>query len=84
MEGLDGICDKPADKLFSLAGFKDSLDSNGFAKPLLVASAKSFELASKISVCLLMSRSAMLSMAKALSAGSKPCSTLLPVLATMQ
>lgn len=72
---------KPIDKLLSFAGLRDNLDSNGFASPLLVASAKSNELASRISVCLLMSKSAMVWIALALSSGAKRCNTLLPVLA---
>lgn len=75
---------EPVDKLLSLAGFRDNLESKGLAKPLLVASAKSFAFASRISGCLLRSRSAIVWMALALSSGANFCNTLLPVLAVNQ
>lgn len=78
------ICLRPTDRPFNLAGVSDNRDSNGFARPDLLASSRSFWLASRIWDCLVMSSSAKVCTLVARCSGVSDCSTRLPIRAEMK
>lgn len=68
------ICFNPTAKFFSLAGVNESRDNSGFASPDFLASAKSLALASRMSDCLEIRRSANACTQDARCSGVKVCS----------